>query len=311
MLDAHQMNVFLTAAQTLNFSEAGRRLHMTQPSVSQHIQTLERHFNTQLFVRSGRHLSLSEAGEALLPLAREFISLSVQIEESMASLQGYVHGHLQFGCSTTAGKYILPKLLAGFRDIHPHVQITCHVRDNATAIQMLIEGKVNLALAHERVNFRDVEFRKFMDDPVVLAVYPDHPWASRSVLQPEELLEGDFILREEGAGSRTELAKGLPEIGLSLDQLRTVMVLGNSEAISLAVQEGIGVSFLSRLVVRAPASRGELVAVEIEGLHLAQEIWIGRNLHQAATRAQAAFWSFVHDPNNQLAHSLVSGVSTA
>ena len=60
MLDAHQLNVFLTAARTLNFTAAARQLHMTQPSVSQHIQALEQHFGLQLFVRSGRHMRLTE-----------------------------------------------------------------------------------------------------------------------------------------------------------------------------------------------------------------------------------------------------------
>lgn len=306
MLDAHQMNIFLIAAQTLNFSEAARRLHMTQPSVSQHIQSLEQQMGVQLFNRSGRHLTLTEAGETLFPRAREFVKQSQQIEEMMASLHGEVFGHLQFGCSTTAGKYILPKLLAGFRGIYPNVQITCHVTDNQTALQMLIEGKVHLTLAHEQVAYKDIEFRKFMDDPVVLVVYPEHPWAERGVIETEELLDGDFILREEGSGTREVLTKSLPEVGLSLDQLSTVMVLGNSEAISLAVQEGIGAAFLSKLVVSSPLGRGDLWKVDIPALKLSQEIWLGRNIHQAATQAQAAFWEFVHDPGNELVISLVN-----
>ena len=80
MLDAHQLNVFLTAAETLNFTRAARELNMTQPSVSQHVQELERHFGTALFDRSGRKVSLTDAGEALLPLAREIVTLSIRID---------------------------------------------------------------------------------------------------------------------------------------------------------------------------------------------------------------------------------------
>jgi len=306
MLDAHQMNIFLIAAQTLNFSEAARRLHMTQPSVSQHIQSLEQQMGVQLFNRSGRHLSLTEAGEALFPNAREFVKQSQHIEEMMASLHGEVFGHLQFGCSTTAGKYILPKLLAGFRRLHPNVQITCHVQDSQTTLQMLIEGKVHLVLSHEQVAFKDIEFRKFMDDPILLVVYPNHPWAERGVIQTEELLDGEFILREEGSGTREVVAKALPEVGISLDQISKIMVIGNSEAISLAVQEGIGVAFLSHLVVTSPLARGDLKLVRIPKLKLSQEIWIGRNIHQTATQAQAAFWEFIHEPDNELVNSLVN-----
>ena len=88
VLDAHQINVFLTAAKTLNFTAAARQLHMTQPSVSQHIQALEQHFRTTLFVRKGRRMVLTDAGEALVPLARRMVDWSVRIDETMEARQG-------------------------------------------------------------------------------------------------------------------------------------------------------------------------------------------------------------------------------
>lgn len=305
MLDAHQLNIFVTAAQTLNFSETARRLHMTQPSISQHIQSLEQRLGIQLFHRSGRHLSLTDAGATLFPMARQLVMQSINIEETLASMHGEVFGHLQFGCSTTAGKYILPKLLAGYRLLYPNVQITCHVRDSQVALDMLTSGDVHLALSHEWIQVSDVEFRKFMDDPVYLVTHPDHPWAEKGTLKPNELLDGDFIMREESSGSRQVVTQSLPDVGVSLDQLNTIMILGNSEAIALTVAEGIGVAFLSRLVVDAPVTRGELVRIEIEDFEVYQEIWIGRNIHHPATQAQAAFWNFVHDPDNILVEELL------
>jgi len=305
MLDAHQLNIFVTAAQTLNFSETARRLHLTQPSVSQHIQSLEQRLGVQLFHRSGRHLSLTDAGTTLFPMARQLVMQSINIEETLASLHGEVFGHLQFGCSTTAGKYILPKLLGGFRLLYPNVQITCHVRDSQVALDMLTSGDVHLALSHEWVQGSDVEFRKFMDDPVYLVVHPDHPWAKMGTIEPHELLEGDFIMREESSGSRQVVTQSLPDVGVSLDQLNTIMVLGNSEAIALSVAEGIGVGFLARLVVDAPVTRGELVHIEIENFKVFQEVWMGRNIHRPATQAQSAFWNFVHEPGNSLVAELL------
>ena len=119
MLDAHQLNVFVTAAKTLNFTAAARQLHMTQPSVSQHVQSLEQHFGVALFIRSGRNLRLSDAGLALLPMAQRMVSSSLHIEEMMESLKGEVHGHLLVGCSTTIGKYVLPFMLAAFMRQYP------------------------------------------------------------------------------------------------------------------------------------------------------------------------------------------------
>ena len=112
MLDTHRLRVFLIAAETLNFSVAAKRLHLTQPSVSQHIQALEQKFGTDLFVRSGRRLCLTEAGAVLVPMAEKMVSMAMHAQEVMSNLKGEVHGHLQVGCSTTPGKYMLPKLLS-------------------------------------------------------------------------------------------------------------------------------------------------------------------------------------------------------
>lgn len=304
MLDAHQMNVFLTAAETLNFTEAARLLNMTQPSVSQHIQTLEQHFQTSLFIRAGRQLSLSDAGLALLPMARQMVRLSVRIDETMESLHGVVHGHLRVGCSTTSGKYILPFLLAHFLRQHPKVQASCQVTSRAQAVDDLCDGRVHIALASpQELSRHEVEFRLFFTDPILLIVPNDHPWAIREEIEPEELLEADFIMREEGSGSR-EVAEGaLAEVGLSLDELDVILTLGNSEAIALAVQEGLGVGFVSRFVSKRLVPEG-VTPVRVRGLCLHQDVYIAQSTRQQATKAQSAFWQFVTDPKNPVLQQL-------
>ncbi|MCI0577942.1 MAG: LysR family transcriptional regulator [Chloroflexi bacterium] len=310
MLDAHQMNVFLQAAKTLNFTQAARQLHMTQPSVSQHIQALEQYFNAPLFVRAGRHLTLTDAGAILMPLAQEMVLLSQQIEETMRSLKGEMYGHLQIGCSTTAGKYILPFLLASFMRQHSRVEANCLVAPRHEAVQMLCDGDVHLALASAQDFCKGVEFRKFISDPVVLIAPLDHPWAERREIDLRELLEGNFILREVESGTRQVAAAALEKVGLSLSMLHTVLTLGNSEAIALAVQEGIGVGFVSQIVVSRLA-HGSVARVRVRGLSMNQDIFIGHYTGRPATQAQTAFWDFVTDPNNpvleQLSAASVSG----
>jgi DNA-binding transcriptional LysR family regulator len=295
MLDAHQLHVFLEAGESLNFSTAAKSLHMTQPSVSQHIQTLEQHFNAPLFSRNGRHVELTDAGQALLPLAREMVALSIRIDETMRSLKGDVCGHLMVGCSTTPGKYVLPHLLADFLRLHPNVQATCHVMSRQNAMQYLSKGDLHLALASVRDFSRDFEFRKFISDPIKLIVPLNHRWADRQEIRPDELLEENFILREEGCGTYNAMRDGLLGVGISMDQLRTVLTLGNSEAIALSVQEGIGVGFVSELIVKRLVKDGVAI-VDVRGIDVSQDIFIGRHTHRPATAAQNAFWDFVTSP---------------
>ncbi len=293
MLDAHQLNVFIVAAEALNFTQAAQKLGMSQPSVSQHIQNLERFFHTPLFLRSTRNLKLTDAGIALLPLAREMVSQSILIEETMASLQGEVFGHLIVGCSTTPGKYVLPPLLTRFHNEFAKVRITCQVSPQNEAIDKLSDGFVNFALTSQtRESCKDVEFRKFMRDEIILIAPLGHPWAQREHIDPDDLFGEDFLMREEDSGTSFALNAALAQIDIETSALTTLMTLGNSEAIALSVQEGLGVGFISKIVV-TKLGKGRVAPVNIRGVQINREIYIGRNTNQPATVAQNTFWEFI------------------
>lgn len=300
MLDVHQLNVFLASAETLNFTHAARQLHMTQPSVSQHIQALERHFDMQLFLRNGRNLELTDAGMALLPLAREAVALSVNIDETIESLKGNIYGHLIVGCSTTPGKYILPMLLARFHHIYPRVRVTCKVSPQPDSLRSLAEGESHFALfSFDRDSYPDLEIVSFFTDPIVLIAPIDHPWAQRGEIEPAELLEGDFIMREPESGTFNAVSENMAAHNLSAGDLNILITLGNAEAIALAVQEGIGVGFISKMVIDRLCS-GKVAEVRIRGIDISRQIYIGRNSRRPATGAQTAFWEFIKTTNPEI-----------
>ncbi len=303
MLDAHQLNVFLTAARSLNFTVAARQLHMTQPSVSQHIQSLEQQFEIDLFLRTGRHLRLTDAGEALLPMAANMVAQSRNIENRMAALQGDVYGRLRVGCSTTVGKYVLPFLLAEFMKLYPNVEASCLVAPPQKALEMLCAGDVHVALASSMDTCSTVTFKQFISDKIVLIVPLDHPWVGRGRVELDELFAETFIWREDGSGTQAVVERGLQAFGVSIEQLKTVLTLGNSEAIALAVQEGIGVGFVSQMIVTRLVE-DKVAVVEVRGLDLCQDIFIGRDRNGVGTTAQNAFWEFVTDPFNPVLHRL-------
>jgi DNA-binding transcriptional LysR family regulator len=299
MLDVHQLNVFLAAAETLNFTRAARQLHMTQPSVSQHIQVLERHFNTHLFIRNGRNLVLTDAGYSLIPLAREAVTISIRIDETMESLKGAIFGHLIVACSTTPGKYILPNLLAQFHRKYPLVRVTCQVFPQVEALQSLISGDVHFALySLENSGLIDLDVLSFITDPIILIAPLDHPWAERKEIEADELLDGDFIMRETSSGTYESLRDALAQQNITIGELNTLITLGNAEAIALAVQEGIGVGFVSEMVVDR-LCRETVAEIKIKGLIVQRSIYIGRNHRRPATAAQTAFWSFLNSLINE------------
>jgi DNA-binding transcriptional LysR family regulator len=300
-LSTHQLNVFLVAAETLNFTQAAQLLQITQPSVSQHIQALEEHFGLQLFLRSGRSIELTDAGMVLIPLAREMVYLSTHLEETMASLKGNVHGHLIVGCSTSTGRYLLPKMLASFHHQYPQVRATCQVTTQAQALQMLKEGKVHLALASDPPFVQDIEIRKITREAVILVVHPRHPWAKRNEINLKDLKEADFILPEEGSETHAAVREALAELGYSIYQLNTLVSLGSLEAIALSVQEGLGVGFVPELIVRRLV-QNKVVVVKVSGLNVGRDVYVARNASRPATQAQNAFWDLIVNSEKEIQH---------
>jgi DNA-binding transcriptional LysR family regulator len=293
MLDIHQLNVFVVAAEILNFTQAAQQLHMTQPSVSQHIQFLERHFDMELFIRNGRNLELTDAGMALLPLAREAVALSIRTDEMMDSLKGSIYGHLIVCCSTTPGKYILPNLLARFHRRHPQVRVTCQVSSQHDALRSVAEGDAHFALfSMNHTHFADLEAISFLCDPIVLIAPLNHAWAKRGEIDPSELMDGDFIMRESTSGTFNAVSDALISQNISINDLRILITLGNAEAIALAVQEGIGVGFVSQMVVDR-LCKGKVAEISIRGMEICREIYVGHNSRRPATNAQTAFWNFI------------------
>lgn len=299
MLDVYELKVFLVAAETENFSEAARQLNLTQPAVSMQIRALERKLDVTLFHRAGRSLALSERGKALLPLARDMINRAIRIEEEIESLKGEVVGHLKIGCSTTTGKYFLPYLLARFRRKYPAVQLTIVNHSRERVVDEMCGGMVQLAVVSAEPTCKDSSYRHFFTDNVVLIVPCSHPWAKRDVIAPKELCGADFILRDQESGTREEVETALRGIELTLDDLNIVMEIGNSEAISMAVEEGIGMAFVSRTVARRAIDLGKIKEVSVAGLSLKREIFIAHSTRRPATRAQAEFWDFVQEPENE------------
>jgi len=299
MLDIYALKIFLVAAETENFSEAARQLNLTQPAVSMQIRDLERSLKVSLFHRSGRSLSLTEAGRMLIPLARDIVNRAIRLEEEIESLKGEVVGHLKVDCSVTNCKYVLPHLVARFRQRHPKVQITIYDCNRQTAIQELGDGTVQLAVVSSQPPGRDAEYRHFFTDNVVLIVPVSHAWAEQGVIEPECLRQTELILHNPESGTRQDVEVALRKTGLDINDLNVVVEIGSSEAISVAVEDGMGAAFVSRIVAQRGIELGKVKEVQVAGLSLQREVFIAYSRRHPASQARAEFWKFIQETENE------------
>jgi DNA-binding transcriptional LysR family regulator len=297
--DLIKLKSFLHAAEDLSFSDAANHMHLTQPTISHHIKTLERELGVELFVRSGSNLKLTEAGRLLLPRARKLIHQAIETHEMMASLQDGIVGHLRIACSTTAGKYILPLLAARFCQRYPGIRVSILTCTPEHVVPRLLESDANLGVASSyEACGNGMECQTFFRDSITLIVPADHPWAFCQPIGPEDLVEEPMIIREPTSGTRRVMLTELAKHDITLDDLNIFLELGNAEAIVRTVVAGFGVSFVSTLATACPLERGNVAEVPVAGLELKRRIFMVRCSLDEPNRPQEAFWSFVHDPAN-------------
>jgi len=309
MVELSELKVFLAAAEERSFSKAATRLHLSQSAVSQTIQALEKSFGVDLFVRHGRSVWLSEAGQALLPMAKEVIGSSRLMEEAMNNIQSQIVGELNIGCSTTAGKYLLPNLVASFRRDYPAVRVRINILSRDQVSTRILDESLPIGVVSKRIEHHDIEHQPLFEDRVILIVPPHHPWVKFGRALPSDLIDQPLIMRENHAGTSEVLFEGLAQHGVNSDMLNIVLEIGSSEAIEVAVEEGNGIAFVSELAAARGLVMGRIKKVEIEGLQLHRTVYLTRNLRCAPSRAQDRFWSFALDQREQIAQQIFEKVS--
>jgi DNA-binding transcriptional LysR family regulator len=298
MLDPLRLQVFVYAAENLSFSEAARQMHLTQPTVSHHIQMLEKSLGVELFERGGTGLRLTEAGRMLVPRARKLVRECTETEQMMESLHDQVVGQIRIACSTTTGKYILPQFGARFRYRNPGVRVSILNCTPDYILPRLLKNEADLGVISRDIPDGELEFQEFFHDHIILIVPAEHPWAAREYVDPSELLEQPLIIREPTSGTRRVMLAELGKHDITLDDMNIFMELGNAEAIIKTIEAGFGVSFVSRTAAEWALDRGSVVEVKVAGFDLHRTVYMAQRSIHEANRAVEAFWGFVHDPAN-------------
>ena len=197
------------------------------------------------------------------------------------------------GCSTTAGKYVLPRLVGAFQQQYPDVRVRLALGNKDTVLACLLDGQLTLAVMGRVTDQPGLEYRPFYEDRVILVVPSDHPWADFGRALPADLTDQPIILPEVGSAASNVLMETLAQHSLSADMLDVVMQVNNAEATEKAVEEGLGIAFISELAAEHGLALGRIKHVAVEGLELRRTLYMARNLDWPLTRAQELFWVYV------------------
>jgi DNA-binding transcriptional LysR family regulator len=260
---------------------------MGQPSATKHLQTLEAAVGDKLVERHGRSSRLTEAGEVVAAHAQRVLDTLEGMHEELLALRTAERGTLSLAASTTPGSYVLPSILQCFADRHPRVDVDVVIGSSAWVAERVARREVQLGLAGELDLPDGVVAEPFLDDEIVGIAAPGKLRVRRGRAPLSQLAESTLLVREPGSSTRTVSERYLARAGYRPAKR---WELDSNEAIKRSVAAGLGIGFVSRLVVADELDRGELVAFRLEGAEaMRRSVYLLRPDGRDSTPSERAF----------------------
>lgn len=303
-MDIRRLEIFCAVVDQGSFTRAADAVFISQPSVSENIRILEQQLGEKLVDRLGRQAHPTHAGKILYKYARKMIQIQNDAKQAISSYQGNLTGLMSVGASTVPGAYLLPGLLQSFKQQYPQAQLQLLISGSSRIVDDVLNGTLELGLVGSKPKDQRLGYEEVCRDELQLVVHPQHPFASRGIIDPEELLDAPFVMREHGSGTRTEMSAALKETDVDPGQLRVVADVGSNEAVREAVKSGIGVSILSALAVREDIGRNKLAAVVINGIKMPRSFYLIHRSGRQQSPLAAAFNEHVLEELNKYSSQL-------
>lgn len=252
-----QLDVFLATAHFENVTKAADSLAMSQSAASGALKDLEQQFDVRLFDRVGKRLQLNELGRLLRPRAEALIDRAKELEQDFIKHKDI--GQLKLGATLTIGNYLAVDLMARFMRQNIDAEVSLEVANTASIAQQVLNFDIDIGMIEGEFYHRDLDVKHWRDDEQVIFCSPAHPLAGKGRLNDEDLLATEWILREQGSGTRQGFDRAMQGL---LPKLNIKLELQHTEAIKRAVQAGLGLSCLSSITLEQAFERGDLVPLE-------------------------------------------------
>jgi len=263
MFQLRQLRTFVAAAETLSFTRAAQRVHLTQPSVTEQIRALEDAVGRPLFIRQHNTLALTDAGVKLLGRARELLAMA---DDTLHAVKGDAAGaamSLTLVAPETLALTVFTPLVADYAERYPNAKVTLLTRNSADTLAMARDGSADIGLVHGLpLHEPSLAGEVLGTDEPVLVVPSGHPLAERQSVCIQDIAEQRLGATAPGCSYRAYLetllqaGPGLPAIRFEAESVRGLVTM---------VATGLGVCVLPRLAFRSALPGPEVKAVRLDG----------------------------------------------
>jgi len=286
-MDIHQLKVFSSVFKNRSFSRASEELHLTQPTVSDHVKTLEAELECKLFDRLGRTIIPTKEAEALFGHAVEIIEKTDITKDIIRQFKKELSGELIVGASTIPGTYLMPSLMAAFQKTHPDVSFQIFISDSKEIGEKVLKHELLIGVVGTKFSNGHLHHMPFIEDELIAVSSPS--LIKKDVLTLKDLIKFPMVLREEGSGTRKELEKILESKNITLEDIKIAGIFGSTDAIKQAVKAGLGFSVLSRLSVADELKYRLLKEIKLSDIQMKRKFYIVTHKKRSLPFLQSAF----------------------
>lgn len=271
-MDIHRLKIFSSVFRNKSFSKASEELYLTQPTISDHIKTLEEELNCKLFDRLGRSIIPTKEAELLYFHAAEIIEKADNLKDLINRLKMDITGELIIGASTIPGTYVLPPQMVEFKNLYPLIKYQVVISDSKGILEKILGHELLLGIVGAKIYNEKLDYQYMMDDELIVISSPS--LIKKDEITINELLKYPMIIREEGSGTRIEFQKILEKRGLGLDDFNIAGIFGSTDAVKQAVKAGLGISVLSRLAVVDELRYKILREIRLKNMQMNRQFYI-------------------------------------
>nr|WP_295265943.1 selenium metabolism-associated LysR family transcriptional regulator [uncultured Blautia sp.] len=243
-MEFKQLEAFVAVIDYGSFSEAARKLYLTQPTISAHVRSLEEELHTKLILRTTKKTTITTRGYQLYDSAVRMLEIRNNLLENFTGVQKHM---IDLAASTIPSSYLLPEILAAFGKTHPDIYFHSLQADSAESINRVLDGTVDLALVGQNTRDETCVFLPFCQDELVIATPITNHYLSlqNKTVTFEDFIKDPIIIREKGSGTKKEMDLFLEQIGIKPSDLNVIARMNDLEGIKKSIVNGLGISILS------------------------------------------------------------------
>lgn len=287
-MNIRKLEIFYRTAKCLNMSQVAKEMYISQPSISQCISEIESEVDTKLFDRIGKKLYLTNEGKIFYEYTRRILNIYEEGVNVVRSSK-FNKGKLVIGASTTIGAYIMPYIINKFNKEEKDIEISMIIDNKHNIEELILNNKVDVAFIEGTVSSKEIILKSIWKDELVFISSINHKWNEKEYLDIEDLKNNNFLIREDGSGTRARFEEFLENQDIKCN---SYIELNNLESILNYVKLNMGVSCVPYMSVLSEENSKLIKVCRLKDYYINRSLYSAIHKDKYISKPMKCFMDF-------------------